>query len=67
MTKFVVEHYTLVDGWINTWSISDGQVTTPETFRTEADAQAALNEFLDDCKEGGLEYDASEFRVVPVT
>jgi hypothetical protein len=67
MTKFVVEHWTLCQGWINTWSILDGDESTAETFDTEADAQEALREFLEDTADFDYPYDPTHFRIRPLT
>jgi hypothetical protein len=69
---YEVQHFTLCDGWVNTWHVEhpDGS-STPETFPTRAAAQAALDEFFDEiaeeiavgqraCNEA---YDRDEFRV----
>ena len=42
-----VRTFTLCDGWVNTWSITEnGQAPRPETFATREDAEAALADFL---------------------
>ena len=41
-TKYEVQHYTLCDGWINTWTVDD----KPEYFDTYEDAEASLAYFL---------------------
>lgn len=51
--RFEVQTWTLCDGWINTWSISEeigDNIFTdlPETFATREEAQQALDEFLSD-------------------
>jgi hypothetical protein len=50
--RYEVQHYTLFQGWINTWSYAeaDGVVHT-ETFPTRDEAQAALDEFFADLAE----------------
>ena len=47
--SYEVQTYTLWNGWVNTWRIEylDGRVEY-ETFASNAEAQAALDEFLDD-------------------
>lgn len=68
--RYEVQHHTLCDGWVNTWTVDD----RPQTFATEADAQAALDEFLREITEeieyGEREehagYDAAEFRIMAV-
>jgi len=70
---YEVQHFTLCDGWVNTWAIlhEDGS-SEPETFATKADAQAALNEFFAEIEEEiaigqrGADdgYDRDDYRVV---
>jgi len=45
-TLFEVQTFTLCDGWINCWSVSDERGTRPETFSTQAEAQAEIDEFF---------------------
>jgi hypothetical protein len=49
---YEVQQFTLCQGWINTWAVlhEDGS-SEPETFATEADAEAAIIEFLDEIEE----------------
>jgi hypothetical protein len=64
-TKYVVEHQTLCDGWINTWTVDD----EPEVFDTYKDAENALDWFLKEekkaFKRGEIDsmYEADEFRI----
>jgi hypothetical protein len=75
MTKrYEVQHYTLCDGWINTWSDYDEDGNeTPSTYDSFEDALNELDSFLDDeqeaFKEGNIEspYDREEFRIVEIT
>ncbi len=40
---YEVQHFTLCDGWVNCWRTIDGEGReVPETFATEAAAQAAI-------------------------
>ncbi|MBU2582732.1 MAG: hypothetical protein KJ622_13550 [Alphaproteobacteria bacterium] len=68
--RWEVQHYTLCNGWVNTWFIDD----MPETFATRDEAQAELDEFFSDVAheiacgdrlpdEG---YVPDDFRIVPV-
>lgn len=65
--KYEVHHFTLIDGWVNTWSIWDDETDdfAPEQFDTLAEAQAALDDFF-----SGLdreqEYSRGEFKIVQV-
>jgi hypothetical protein len=68
---YEIQHYTLCDGWINTWSITDDDGNESlETFETFADASMALDEFLEDeaweLEQGNIEspYTRDEFRIV---
>lgn len=74
--RYEVQQFTLCDGWVNTWRIehADGS-SEPETFASEHEAQAALDEFLAEIEaeiasgerapdEG---YDRDEFRVVKIS
>lgn len=65
--KYEVQHHTLADGWINTWSILDEESGhfVPQTFDREADANLALDMFFDDLAPD-QEYSRGEFRVRPV-
>ena len=66
---YEVQHYTLLDGWINTWSYAEADgVMQPETFATADEAKAALDEFFEDLEEevaaGQMApHDRDEFRV----
>ena len=77
--RYEVQTWTLCDGWINTWSISeegadDTYTEVPETFATREEAQQALDEFLSDIQEeidaGQREpdagYDPEDFRIAEV-
>ena len=74
MTKrYEVQHYTLCDGWINTWSDYDEDGNeTPSTYDSFEDALNELDSFLDDeqeaFEEGNIESpcDRDEFRIVEV-
>lgn len=69
--KYIIETYTLCDGWINIWSHEDwAGITIPTTFDTREDAEAELEYFLEDEKEeyskgniAGLS-DPDDFRIV---
>ena len=67
--RYEVQQYTLLDGWINTWSYAEGDgVMQPETFATADEAQAALEEYFQDLEEEvrtgqSGPYSRDEFRV----
>lgn len=71
--QYEVQHYTILYGWVNTWAYAEADgVMHPETFATAEEAQAALDEFLDDIFEEAAagqmaSYSNSEFRVWPYT
>lgn len=62
--RWEVAHFTLCDGWVNTWSILANGEEVPETFETQGSAQEALDEFLSDASEHG--YGKEDFLVRPV-
>ena len=72
--KYEVQQYTLCDGWINTWSIEENGVSTPEVFDSKAEAQAEIDAFLqeiaEEIEQGERDpengYDAEDFRVAEV-
>lgn len=67
--SYEIHHFTLFDGWVNTWTDTDDDGTeTPTTFKTEAEAEVALQKFLDDWKADATEYHYSrdEFRIVKI-
>jgi hypothetical protein len=74
MMAWEVQHHTLCQGWINTWSEEVDGVSRPLVYETEAEAQAELQEFLREIAEeiayGERDpdngYDAEEFRIVEV-
>jgi hypothetical protein len=69
-----VQHHTLCQGWINTWSEEVDGVSRPLIYPSQAEAQFELQEFLREIAEeiayGERDpdngYDAEEFRVVEV-
>ena len=49
---YEIQHYTIFYGWVNTWAYAEADgVMQPETFATAAEAQAALDEFMEDVEE----------------
>lgn len=72
MTRYEVQHYTICDGWVNTWTMTDEDGTVrPEYFATPEQARAAIHQFIhdynSDCDNEELHYELSEFRVHKVT
>lgn len=63
---YEVQHHKAEDGWINRWSYEefDG-LTHLETFATPEEAQAAIDEYIDDHEEEYLanEFERSDFRI----
>jgi len=49
---YEIQHRTLFNGWINTWSYAEADgLMQPETFATANEAKAALDEFFEDLEE----------------
>jgi hypothetical protein len=70
---FEVQTLTLCQGWINCWTAyENGYTEKPLLFNTREEAQAALDEFLEDEHEeylnGNMEdmYDEEDFRIMEV-
>lgn len=73
---FEIQHFTICDGWVNTWTVhrKDG-TSEPECFTSKIEAQAALDEFLAEIAEEidlGIRdpeqgYDAQDFRIVALS
>ena len=72
---YEVHHFTLCDGWINCWTFIDADgVVTPAQYDTQAEAEAAIEEFLADVaaevaageRPVDGRYDRDEFAVVEV-
>lgn len=68
---YEVQHFTLCDGWINTWTnIDDDGNDTPSVYETEEAAKKALDEYLFDTfiayMNGDLAepYNHNEFRIM---
>jgi len=70
--RYEIQHYTLCDGWINTWTIEQDGDYEPEYFDSREDAEMALQDFLNDeheaYQQGWIEsrYGADEFRIVEI-
>ena len=75
-STYEVQIKTLCEGWVNTWTTSDSDGNdAPRMFATKTDAQAGLDEFLNDVRsqiasgernqdEG---YEHEQFRIVEST
>lgn len=73
---FEVQHYTFVDGWVNTYTVTDENGENPISlvFDTYAEAQADIDDYMgvinDQIKSGEREadhgYNVDEFRVVEI-
>jgi hypothetical protein len=66
---YTVETYTICEGWVNCWSVwLDDDTSEPETFETEAEAEAAINAFFAEVAKEGPEfsegYRREDYRVV---
>lgn len=71
--KYEVQHYTLCDGWVNTWlETTDDGKEVPCVYATREEAQAELDEYLEDVadqiacgeRDKNCGYDPSEYRIV---
>lgn len=68
--RYQVLHYSLCDGWTNTWTLGD----EPMTFATAEEAQAEIDEFLADIqadidcgdRDPDDNFSRDEFMVAPV-
>ena len=67
---YEVQHNTPAEGWVNTWLYHEGDgLLRPETFDSEQEAEAALDEHLQDLEEEfcaghtARRYSRDEFRV----
>ena len=61
---FIVETYTVADGWINTWQDDDN----PALYDTADAAKAALDDFFEDLAEAKMQgYSRAEYRIVKVS
>jgi uncharacterized protein involved in tolerance to divalent cations len=59
---FEVQHYTLVDGWINCWTDTNEKgEQSPVFFKTYTQALKELTKFVKASK-----YDINEFRIMEV-
>lgn len=47
-TRFEVQTSSICDGWTNSWFITDKHSSQPETFARYAEAEAEINDFLED-------------------
>jgi hypothetical protein len=73
ITKYEVQHYTLCDGWINTWTYYDDNGNeVADIYDTYEEAEKALDYFLDQekkaFKRGEIDsmYEADEFRIAEI-
>jgi hypothetical protein len=67
--RYQIEHFTLCDGWVNTWRDDS---TTPVTFASYDEALKELNEYYkelnEDVESGSIEpYNMCDFRIAEVT
>ena len=73
MSKYEIQHYTHVNGWVNTWTVENEDGTREaEYFETHEQAITALMDFMDDAKKAHAQgrmtgvYDIREFRIEEV-
>ena len=64
---YVVQTYTICDGWTNTWTMSKlvnkKFKTVPEVFNTFEEAAYALDDYLLDLEERQMDYNRAEYRI----
>lgn len=69
---FEIQHYTLCNGWLNTWTIEQDGEFVPKYFNTREEAESFFIEFLNQeheaFREGCIDsmYAEDEFRIVEV-
>ena len=56
---YVVQTYTLCDGWTNTWRVNDEL----EFFDSFAEAVDALDDHLLDLDDNQMDYDRGDYRI----
>lgn len=56
---YVVETYTLVDGWVNTWSV-DGKAMS---FATQDEAARELFQHASDLRSAGMSFESTDYRI----
>jgi hypothetical protein len=61
---WIVETYTVTDGWINCWNETDehGQ-TTVTTFKTAEEAFSDTMDHINNLIDAQIDFDAQEFRL----
>lgn len=68
VTYFEIQHYTVSEGWVSTWSDENG---IPVSFKTVAAAENAFRDFWTELQDsaiaGDIEpYDYNEFRIAEI-
>ena len=56
---YIIETFTMIDGWVNTWQQDD----SPATFATQDEAMRALAEFHADYIDSEDEYPLEDYRI----
>jgi len=56
---YVVQTYTMCDGWINVWTLN----TLPEFFDSFGEAVDALDDHLLDLDDNQMDYDRGDYRI----
>ena len=59
MPKYIIETFTMIDGWVNTWQQDD----SPAIFTTQDEAMRALAEFNADFIGSEDEYPLEDYRI----
>lgn len=62
--RFIVEEYTVCDGWTNNWTDDDN----PADYDTAEAAQAAIDDFFDDLTHAAMsqDYSRDDYRIVKI-
>lgn len=64
---WAVETYTVFDGWVNCWSVSDEKGERPLTFEHPGEAFDEAMEHIEDMIKAGMDVSPTEFRLVKVS
>lgn len=68
--KYEVQEFTLCDGWVNNWTVQEGDKMCPEIFENAEDARRAIYKFFEDIGQenktfmGG--FDRENYRIMHV-
>jgi len=64
---YEVQTYTLIDGWVNTWTINrvvnKKLKNVPEVFNSFGEALESLDEHLQEMEDEGMDEDRNTYRI----